>query len=74
MSRKKRVKKESGLSGITTAAGLARKLGVHRATISRRAKKKGISESARIGHQIMLDGAKQAALRKGAPKGRPRKK
>lgn len=71
MAKKKRIKKDSGLSGITTAAGLARKLGVNRSTISRRAKKKGIGK---IGHQIMLDGAKQAALRKGAPKGRPRKK
>lgn len=73
MAKKPIKSKPSADSGpITTAAGLARKLGVHRATITRRAHKKGLAEKLRVGHQIMLTGANQSALRKGAAKGRPK--
>lgn len=65
--------KTKDTGSITTAAGLARKLGVHRATITRRAHKKGIAEKLRVGHQIMLNGANQSTLKKAPKKGRPRK-
>lgn len=64
--------KSSEVGGLTTMAGLARKLGVHKGTISRRAKKKGLTEKYRVGHQVMLNGAGQSALKKGGPKGRPK--
>lgn len=49
---------------FTTAAGLARKLGVNRSTITRRLRKLSGGMKTRIGHQFLLDRNKQAQLRK----------
>lgn len=71
MARKAIKKKTKDTGSITTAAGLARKLGVHRTTISRRVHKKGLSGT-RVGHQFSLSGANQSTLRKTPKKGRPK--
>jgi IS30 family transposase len=61
----KKLKPVAGDSGkITTAAGLARRLGKHRGTVTRALRKVRGGTASRVGHQFMLSSRLQAAARK----------
>lgn len=47
----------------TTGAGLARRMGVHRATVTRALRKVSGGEGTRVGHQFMLNKSMQEAVK-----------